>query len=112
MTAQEARRHLRYSAWASRRVLAAVTALPEEQRGRDLGSSHGGLLGTLGHIVFGDRVWIARILGTPIEASGEPIEVEWTAVHKRWDEWASSATDEDLVRVIDYGDLRGGARHS
>jgi uncharacterized damage-inducible protein DinB len=112
MTAQEARRHLRYSAWASRRVLDAVMALPEEQRGRDLGSSHKGLLGTLDHILFGDRVWIERMLGTPIGASGEPIEVEWPKVQKRWDDWASSVTDDDLMRVIDYRDLRGAARQS
>jgi len=112
MTAQEARRHLRYSAWASRRVLDAVMALPEEERGRDRGASHGGLLGTIEHIVFGDRVWIARMLSTPIEASGEPIEVEWRAVQKRWDDWASAVTDAELARVIDYRDLRGAARQS
>jgi uncharacterized damage-inducible protein DinB len=111
MTAEEARRHLRYSAWASGRVLDAVMALPEEQRGRDLGSSHGGLLGTLGHIVFGDRVWIARILGTPAEASGEAIEVEWPAVQERWSDWAGSATDKDLARVIEFKDLRGTTHH-
>jgi uncharacterized damage-inducible protein DinB len=112
MTAQEARRHLRYSAWASRRVLDAVIALPEEQRGRNMGSSHGGLLGTLNHILFGDRIWIARILDTTIEPSGEPIEVEWTAVQKRWDDWASSVTDDDLARRIDYKDFHGAARQS
>jgi uncharacterized damage-inducible protein DinB len=112
MTAQEARRHLRYSAWASRRVLDAVNALPEEQRGRDMGSSHGGLLGTLNHILLGDRIWIARILGTTIEPSGEPIEVEWPAVQKRWDDWARSVTDDDLARRIDFKDFRGGARQS
>ena len=112
MTAREARRHLRYSAWASRRVLDAVMALSEEERRRDRGASHGGLLGTLDHILFGDRVWIARMLGTPIEPSGEPIEVEWPAVQKRWDDWARSVTDGDLARVIDYKDLRGATRQS
>jgi uncharacterized damage-inducible protein DinB len=112
MTAQEARRHLRYSAWASRRVLDAVNALPEEQRGRDMGSSHGGLLGTLNHILFGDRIWIARMLDTTIERSSEPIEVEWLAVQKRWDDWASSVTDDDLAHVIAYKDLRGATRQS
>jgi len=112
MTAREAQRHLRYSAWASRRVLDAVIALPEEQRGRDLGSSHKGLLGTLDHILFGDRVWIARILDTPIEASGEPIELEWPAVQKRWSDWASSVTDDDLARAVSYKDSRGATHQS
>ncbi len=111
MTAEEARRHLRYSAWASRRVLDAVMALPEEQRVRDLSSSHGGLMGTLNHILFGDRVWIERILATPVPASGEAIEIEWPAVQKRWGDWAGSATDEDLARVIEFTDMRGATHH-
>ncbi len=111
MTAEEARRHLRYSAWASQRVLDAVMALPEEQRTRDLASSHGGLMGTLKHILFGDRVWIERILATPVPASGEPIEVEWPAVQKRWSDWAGSATNEELARVIEFKDLKGNTHH-
>jgi uncharacterized damage-inducible protein DinB len=112
MTAEEARRHLRYSAWASGRLLDAVMALPEDQRGRDLGSSHGGLLGTLDHVLFGDRVWIERMLGRPVPASGEAIDVEWPAIQKRWEDWASSVRDQDLAREIDYQDLRGAARQS
>ena len=111
MTANEARRHLRYSAWASQRVLDAVMALPEEQRARDRASSHGGLMGTLNHILFGDRIWIERIQATPVPASGEAIEVEWPAVQKRWSDWAGPATDEELARVVEFKDLKGNTHH-
>jgi uncharacterized damage-inducible protein DinB len=83
----------------------AVMALPEEQRTRDLGSSHKGLIGTLEHILFGDRVWIERMTGTTVEG-------DWSSVQKRWEQWADSITDADLERVIDYKDLRGAERQS
>jgi uncharacterized damage-inducible protein DinB len=82
-----------------------VKALPEEQRTRDLKASHGGLQGTLDHILFGDRVWIERMTGTPVEG-------DWVAVQRRWEEWADSISDADLERVIDYKDLRGAERRS
>jgi hypothetical protein len=83
--------------------LDAVMALPAEQRDKDVGASHKGLTGTLDHILCGDRVWIARMLGKEIEA----IPADWSVVHKCWDDWAAAATDEALSRIVEYKDLRG-----
>jgi len=112
MTAEEARRHLRYSTWASRRLLDAVLALPAEQRARDLGTSHKGVMETLGHILMADRAWLHRVLGTAAEPSSEPIEVEWPRIQRGWEEWAASITDADLPRVIEFKDLRGNPHRS
>jgi uncharacterized damage-inducible protein DinB len=111
MTASEARKHLAYSEWASRRMLDAVMALPAEQRERDLGSSHKGLLDTLAHIVFADRIWFHRALGTPTPEA-EAVEVEWPRLWRQWADLAAGWTDAELAQVIEYKDLRGAPRDS
>jgi uncharacterized damage-inducible protein DinB len=112
MTAEEARRHLAYTEWASRRILNAVLALTPEQRERDLSSSHHGVSGTLQHILGADRAWIHRVLGTSADGSSEPIEVEWPRIWKRWSDVAAGWIDSDLEREIDYKDMRGNAHRS
>ncbi len=87
-------------------------AMPAELRERDLGASHKGLIETLNHILMADRVWLARIHGVAAEPSGEPIEVEWARVQENWERWAATIADEDLVRVIDYRDMKGNAHRS
>src|SRR5579859_5385396 len=112
MTADEARRHLQYSRWASTRLLDAVMALPAEQRDRDLGASHQGLVDTLTHILLADRIWLHRVAGTPGQASGEPVEIEWPRVQDNWEKWAAALTDADLVTEIDYKDMKGNPHRS
>ena len=48
MTTTDLRTLCSFNAWANERVFGAVTRLPEEAYRRDLGSSHGGVHGTLG----------------------------------------------------------------
>jgi len=112
MTAQEARTHLQYSRWASTRLLEAVLALPAEQRERDLGTSHKGLIETLNHVHMADRAWLFRVLGKPPEPPAGSIEAEWPRIQQAWEDWAASLTDTDLVRVIDYKDMRGNPYRS
>jgi len=112
MTAVEARRHLQYTFWASRRLLDAVLQLPVEDQQRDLQCSHKGVLETLRHILFADRIWISRVLGTTGEPTGDPIEVEWPQVQQRWQEFAEELTDADLPRPIDYKDMKGNPHQS
>ncbi len=111
MTASEARRHLAYSSWASKRVLDAVMALPEEQRDRDLGVSHQSVMHTLRHIVMADRNWLYRVLGTAPPDAGR-VEEEWPRLWKQWEDAAASWTDADLASVIEYRDLKGNAHRS
>jgi uncharacterized damage-inducible protein DinB len=112
MTAEEARRHIAYSTWASLRLLDAVLKLPAEQQTRDLNCSHRGVLETLNHILMADRVWLSRVQGVAPEMPSESIEAEWPRVQQRWEEWASWLTDADLPRVIDYKDMKGDAHQS
>ena len=106
MTADEARQHLRYSTWASRRLLNDALALDAELLHRDLGVPNKSIHGTLAHILMADRNWLARVFGAPVEPS-EAIEVEWPRIQQSWEEWSNELTDADLSRVVKYKDLKG-----
>src|SRR5215475_995175 len=54
MTAQEARTHIRYSGWASRKVLEAALALSPEDRAKSMNVSHESVAKTLTHIYSAD----------------------------------------------------------
>lgn len=112
MTADEARTHIRYSSWASRKLLDAALQLTPEQLQRDLNVSHKGVLETLNHIHMADRAWLLRVLGAPMEPPSEAIGIEWPKIQRRWEEWTGSLTDADLPRAIDYKDMRGNAHRS
>src|SRR2546423_3274385 len=52
-----------YNAWANRECFAALERLPTESYFRDLKSSHGGLHGTVCHIVWAEDLWLGRWRG-------------------------------------------------
>jgi len=49
-----------YSVWADQQLLSACTVLTPEEQGRDLGSSHIGVSGTLRHIYDSERFWLSQ----------------------------------------------------
>jgi uncharacterized damage-inducible protein DinB len=109
MTAAETRTHLRYSGWASRRVLEAALALSPEDQAKPMGVSHESIVGTLGHIHLADRIWYKRVVEPDIEMPpiGELSTIEaltgaWRDLQDRWEAWADSAADADLDRVVIY----------
>jgi uncharacterized damage-inducible protein DinB len=111
MTKDEARTHLRYSQWASRRLLDAALALDPEKLHREMSVSHKSLYDTLAHIQMADRVWLERVLGSPVPPE-EPIESAWPKIYERWQAWSDSLADSDLERIIAYKDLRGNPHQS
>ena len=101
MTAAEARTYLRYSTWASRRLLDAAFALDPEQLHRDLKVSHKSMHGTLEHILFADRIWLSRVLGEPVETPG-PLDIELPRIRERWEALANGWTDADIECVVTF----------
>lgn len=53
----------RYNLWANRTLYGAVATLPDEEIARDRNGFFKSILGTLNHVLVGDRVWLARLLG-------------------------------------------------
>lgn len=107
MTAEEIRLHIFYSGWASRKLLDAALALPEEQQQREFGVSHKSLFGTLEHIFLADRIWLSRTVDPKVLQSEETFPMAWAPVQLRWERWASVLTHQEIVRSVDYKDLKG-----
>ena len=106
---------IRYSAWATRRVLESVEALNSEQLHRNLGSSYGGVQGTLTHIFQGDSIWLDRLEGVPTtgldkyapDADFAVFSKRWLAVLDRWTTWAEALDAAGWDRVVAYRNTQG-----
>jgi len=87
MTLDEVRELFAYNAWANRKIFDAAMALPDEQYRRDLKSSHGGIHGTLAHIVWAEQLWLHRWLARPNPAVPQGRDLATIgAVRARWEE--------------------------
>jgi len=76
-----------YNAWANRLIFDAAGALPSEAYLRDLKSSHGGIHGTLAHIVWAEQLWLHRWLSRPNPAVPQGKDLrDLAAVRARWEE--------------------------
>jgi len=109
MTPAEAQLHIRYTNWASRRLLAAVEALSPEDRVRPNGISHGSILGTLAHVQFADWVWYTRV-AEPIDRPADTLEAlqtAWPDIQRRWEAWSDSLSEADLARHLPFRRLNG-----
>ena len=109
MTGQEARTHIRYSGWASRKVLEAALALSPEDRAKPMNVSHESVAKTLTHIYFGDAIWYSRIADRnypvpPHDAlpSLDFVVEEWPRLQSKWEDWADAATDSDIARQVPF----------
>jgi uncharacterized damage-inducible protein DinB len=87
MTTDEVLELFAYNAWANRKIFDAAAGLPEEQYNRDLKSSHGGIHGTLAHIVWAEQLWLHRWLARPNPAVPQGKDLrDLDAVRARWEE--------------------------
>ncbi len=117
MTADEVRELLGFNGWANRRIFDGVAALPPEQYLRDLKSSHGGIHGTLCHIVWAEHLWLNRWLGKPNPATPQGKDLVGLAeVRRRWEEveaergrFLAGLTDAQLAASITIQPTTGGA---
>jgi len=106
---------LDYSKHASMLLVEACGAVEAEELRRDLKSSHGGVLGTLQHIYFADRVWLSRFEEAPRQTLAEPgespgveeLEVEWPRLLDRFKALVASFGDEGVRRDFTFRNLAG-----
>jgi uncharacterized damage-inducible protein DinB len=112
MTAGELRLHLRYSGWASQKILEAAVTLEEDPLSRELGVSHHSVLETLSHIYFADAAWFSRVADPgmnfrPDKVSMEQLCTKWKEIQNRWERWADSLADDELTRIVAYKSWKG-----
>ena len=104
-----------YNYWAHHLVLDVVETLTEEQFKKDLGSSHGGIQGTLFHSMGAEALWLKRWKGdSPTSFWKAEDFPTFTALTERWDMVEHEMmgfchmlkTDEDIHRRLTYRDLK------
>jgi uncharacterized damage-inducible protein DinB len=97
-----------YNAEMNRRLYEAAERIPDKDRRQDRGAFWGSLHGTLCHILWGDRMWMARFDGwekpsVPLRDSAGMIEDfdelrhQRVADDKRISDWAGRVTGEWLA---------------
>ena len=117
MNVAEVRELYDYNAWAHARIFEALGRLPAEQYVRDLRSSHGGIHGTLCHIVWAEELWLNRWLGKPNPAVAQGKDLaSLAAARARWEEveraraaFLRALTDAGLAGTITIKPTTGGA---
>jgi uncharacterized damage-inducible protein DinB len=63
VTLQEITQLVAFNRWANQCFFEALSQLPDEQYRQDMQSSHGGIHGTLAHIIGVERGWLSRWQG-------------------------------------------------
>jgi len=115
MTIEEARELFGYSAWANGRMFDAAAALPAEHLSATIASSFPSILGTLGHIVGAEWIWLRRWHGdspaaTPAWVTGSSLSelrARLTELEAERDGFLGQLADADLERVVEYRRLSG-----
>src|SRR5687768_16631651 len=78
-------RLLDYTVWANHRVVRVAATLTVEEFRRDLGGSHGGVRGTLSHMLGAEWLWLERFKGvSPTKLFDEAEFADIMAVRERW----------------------------
>jgi uncharacterized damage-inducible protein DinB len=106
---------LRFSEWATRRVLESVVALSQDELDRNLGNSYGGIFGTLAHIYQADAIWFDRLMGVSTAslaayspgANLDELSGQWAAVHNGYLSWAEALEPGDWDRIVPHRNVKG-----
>src|SRR5215467_2662023 len=115
MTPVEALNLFDYDRWATVRQVDVISNLKEEEYVKDLGSSHGGLRGTLVHIYAAQWIWFRRWKGESpsalVTASAIPtlpaLQDRWTVLRREIHEFVVGLTAEKLSESLSYQDTKG-----
>jgi uncharacterized damage-inducible protein DinB len=94
-----------YNVWANTRQLEAAAQLTTDQYMQDFKASHGGIHGTLTHIVAAQKLWLSRWRGTPDDFIlhgkdlGSLLELIglWERVSSETAEFIATLTEEKLL---------------
>ena len=110
-------RLLEYTVWANHRVMRAAATLEVDDFKRDLGSSHGGVRGTLTHMMGAEWIWLERFKGvSPTRGLDESefadvvaLRDRWTLIEEHRADWFRSLRAEDAAAPVAFRTLAGAA---
>lgn len=115
MTVQDIHTLYDFNYWANHRLLEVIEKVPGETYLKDLGSSHGGVHGTLVHLMGAEEIWLQRWKGNSPTTFLAPKDFPtFEAVSNRWEMIEMEMmgfchmlkTDEDIGRIVKYKDLK------
>ena len=117
MTLEPIRELYAYDHWATNAVLRSLDSLSHDEYMKDMRSSHGGVHGTLVHLLAGDRVWLDRWTSAsqPVfpRSSDYPdltgVARSWAGVQERTATFIETLTDERLLESFTYADSKGNS---
>jgi uncharacterized damage-inducible protein DinB len=108
-------RLIEYTEWANQRVVRLAATLPVEDFRRDLGSSHGGVRGTLAHMLASEWIWLERWKGVSprnlIDEGEFPdilaLRTRWNAIEEHRRSWFQNLDEGAVSSTIRYQSLKG-----
>jgi uncharacterized damage-inducible protein DinB len=112
---EDAERLFDYTVWANHRVMRAAATLAPDDFRRDLGASHGGVRGTLAHILSAEWIWLERFKGvnpTRMLDEGDYPDVvalrdRWAVIEEHRRTWLESLRPDALAETLRYRDTKG-----
>lgn len=108
-------RLLDYTKWANHRALRASALLGSDDFKKDLGSSHGGVRGTLVHMLSAEWIWLERFKGVSpprMFDEGEFPDVialreRWVTIEEHREAWLGALAPDGVEQVVRYQNTRG-----
>jgi uncharacterized damage-inducible protein DinB len=102
-----------YNEEMNRRLYAAASRLSDEERRRDRGAFWHSIHGTLNHLLYGDRAWMARFAGWPppsvklkesdgLIADFATLSAARTEADRDFSAWAAQVTDAWLGEMMHW----------
>jgi uncharacterized damage-inducible protein DinB len=114
MTLAEIRTLHAYNSWADNLVFEALSEMPGEQYMKDLRTSHGGIHGTMVHLVGAEKIWLERFHGAPKALLSENPPKSLAELRSVWEQvgydtakWIGSMTDRKLGETFTMTTLSG-----
>jgi uncharacterized damage-inducible protein DinB len=104
-----------YNRWANERILGAAAKISEAQFLAPTAFPHGGLRGTLVHILFAEWIWRLRWQGAPSDFRLKPddfptfasLKMHWLEEETRLMEFVAGLTEKQLKAEFDYISTEG-----
>ncbi|MEX1139456.1 MAG: DinB family protein [Bacteroidota bacterium] len=117
MTPGEIRTLFDYDRWATVKLLGVIGTISDDLYRKDLGSSHGGIHGTLVHLIGACDVWLRRWQGeSPTKPwrdadfqSFADLRTAWDTIQAALAAYLETLSDEQLSSPLHYKDMKGNA---
>jgi uncharacterized damage-inducible protein DinB len=106
-----------YTVWANHRVLRVAATISVDDFKRDLRSSHGGVRGTLTHMLWAEWLWLERWKGVPTSrvidesefADMVQLRDRWSVVDEHRQSWFEVLRPEAAGEIVRYRNTKGVA---